>query len=52
MDVAKKTAVWLIIAFVVFFIITQPHELANIITGTVHILHRGANSITELIKAL
>jgi hypothetical protein len=52
MDTAKKTAVWLIIAFVVFFIIEQPQELANIITGTVHLLHRGANSVTELIKDL
>jgi hypothetical protein len=52
MDVAKKTAVWLVIAFVVFFFITQPHELATIITGTLHLLHRAGNSLSELIKDL
>lgn len=49
---AKKVTSWLVLAFVVFFIITQPHELANIINGTVHLLHRGANSVTELIRDL
>lgn len=52
MDTAKKTMVWLVIAFVVFYIITQPHELATIIRGVFHLLHRAANSVSELIQDL
>lgn len=49
---AKKTLSWLIIAFVVFYIITQPQELAHIIRSVIHLLHRAADSISELINNL
>lgn len=48
----KKTAGWLLIAFAVFWVVTQPHQVANVIDGTVGLLHRVANSLSELIGSL
>jgi hypothetical protein len=52
MTLAKKTVVWLLIAFAVFYVITQPSQLANIINSIVDLLHRAADSIVTLIQDL
>lgn len=52
MTLAKKTVVWLLIAFAVFYIITQPSQLANIINGIVDLLHKTADSVVTLIQDL
>ena len=52
MVAVRKATGWLLLAFLVFYIVTQPHEVATIIMGIVHLLHRAANSLTEVIRGL
>lgn len=49
---AKKLIVLLVVAFVLFFLITQPSESANVVDTVLNWLKDGAESIITFVRSL
>jgi len=49
---AKKLITLLVVAFVLFFLISQPHESATAVDNVLNWLKGGANAIVTFVKAL
>ena len=49
---AKKLITLLVVAFVLFFLISQPHESATAVDNVLNWLKSGANAIVTFVKAL
>jgi hypothetical protein len=48
----KKLIVLVVVAFVLFFLITQPHESADVVDNVLTWLKDGAQSIITFVKTL
>jgi hypothetical protein len=49
--VAKKTGLWLLIAFLIFFVVNSPDDAAAIVKNIQHLLGHGFASISEFIRS-
>jgi hypothetical protein len=49
---AKKVATWAAIAFVVFYLATQPAGAAHFVHGVFSWLHGAANSMSTFVNSL
>jgi hypothetical protein len=49
---AKKLVTFIVVAFVLFFLITQPHESAGVVDTVLTWLKNGAESIITFVKTL
>jgi hypothetical protein len=48
----KKIIIVLVVAFVLFFLISQPTESANVVTNVLGWLKQGAEAIITFVKSL
>lgn len=49
---AKRIIVLLVVAFVLFFLISQPQESANVVDSVLGALRDGADSIITFVRSL
>lgn len=49
---AKKLILLVVVAFVLFFLITQPNESANVVDTVLNWLKNGAESIITFVRSL
>jgi hypothetical protein len=47
---AKKIMIWLVIAFVAYFLIVQPGQAGNLVTSVLNLLQRAAESVTIFLR--
>lgn len=48
----RKVIIVLVVAFVLFFLISQPTESANVVTNALNWLKTGAEAIITFVKSL
>jgi hypothetical protein len=49
--VAKKTGLFLLIAFAIFFVVNSPADAAAVVKNTQHVLGHGFASFSEFIRS-
>jgi hypothetical protein len=49
--VAKKTGLWLSIAFLIFFVVNSPADAAAVVKNIQHVLGHGFTGISEFIQS-
>ncbi len=48
----KKILTWAVVAFVVFYLATDPQGSANVVTGALNLLQRAADSVVVFFQSL
>jgi hypothetical protein len=48
----KKVVTWAVVAFVAWFLFTQPEESANLVTGAVGLLQQAAEAVQTFFQSL
>lgn len=48
----KKVLTWAIVAFVAFYLFTQPSESANVVTGALGLLQQAADAVVTFFQSL
>ena len=48
---AKKIGIWLLIAFLIFFVVNSPADAAAVVKSIQHLLGQGFASISEFIRS-
>jgi hypothetical protein len=48
----KKLIVLVVVVFLLFFLVTQPHESANVVDNILNWLKSGAQAIITFVKSL
>ena len=48
----KKVLTWAFVAFVAFYLFSQPQDSANVVTGALGLLQQAANSVVIFFDSL
>jgi len=48
----KKVLIWAFVAFVAFYLFTQPNDSANVVDGAVGMLQQAADSVVVFFQSL
>ena len=48
----KKVLTWAFVAFIAFYLFTQPNDSANVVTGALGLLQQAANSVVTFFQSL
>ena len=48
----KKILTWAVVAFVVFYLATDPQGSANVVTGALNLLQQAADSVVVFFQSL
>ena len=48
----KKVLIWAFVAFVAFYLFSQPQDSANVVTGALGLLQQAANSVVIFFDSL
>jgi hypothetical protein len=48
----KKVLIWAFVAFVAFYLFTQPNDSANVVTGALGLLQQAADSVVVFFDSL
>lgn len=48
----KKIVTWAVVAFVVFYLATDPQGSANVVTGALNLLQQAADSVVVFFQSL
>jgi hypothetical protein len=48
---ARKIGIWLLIAFLIFFVVNSPDDAAAVVKNIQHLLGHGFTSISEFIRS-
>lgn len=48
----KRVLTWAIVAFVAFYLFTQPNESADVVTGALGLLQQAADSVVRFFQSL